>query len=156
MGREGRSARRSADHFYIGAADTTGGRRYDSQRATSRVEAGTAAGETPRAGWIRRGGVGQCSLRAGSGEVVAERRGQRATSGEEDWARRGRSGSDKVEAGQLRRPRKVERERMCGSHYVLVGMKERYSLRFGKRSRLGQRHGLQNTTLTCLFYKNIY
>jgi hypothetical protein len=31
-----------------------------------------------------------------------------------------------------------------------------YSLRFGKRSRLGQRHGLQNTTLTSFFYKNIY
>jgi hypothetical protein len=31
-----------------------------------------------------------------------------------------------------------------------------YSLRFGKRSRLKQRHSLQNTTLTSLFYKNIY
>jgi hypothetical protein len=31
-----------------------------------------------------------------------------------------------------------------------------YSLRFGKRSRLGHRHGLQNTTLTSIFYKNIY
>jgi hypothetical protein len=27
---------------------------------------------------------------------------------------------------------------------------------FCKRSRLGQQHGLQNTTLTSLFYKNIY
>jgi hypothetical protein len=31
-----------------------------------------------------------------------------------------------------------------------------YSLRFGKRSRLGQQHGLQNTILTSHFYKNIY
>jgi hypothetical protein len=32
----------------------------------------------------------------------------------------------------------------------------KYSLWFGKRSRLGQRHDLQNITLTSLFYKNIY
>ena len=31
-----------------------------------------------------------------------------------------------------------------------------YSLRAGKRSRLGQRHGLQNITLTPCHYKNIY
>jgi hypothetical protein len=31
-----------------------------------------------------------------------------------------------------------------------------YSLLFGKRSRLGQRYGLQNTSLTSIFYKNIY
>jgi hypothetical protein len=31
-----------------------------------------------------------------------------------------------------------------------------YSLWFGKRSRLRQQHGLQNTTLTSLFYKYIY
>jgi hypothetical protein len=31
-----------------------------------------------------------------------------------------------------------------------------YFLRFGKRSRLGQRHDLQNRTLTSIFYKNIY
>jgi hypothetical protein len=31
-----------------------------------------------------------------------------------------------------------------------------YSLRSGKRSRLGQGHGLQSTTLTSLFLKNIY
>jgi hypothetical protein len=31
-----------------------------------------------------------------------------------------------------------------------------YSLRFPIRSRLGQRHGHQNTTLTSLFYKNLY
>ena len=33
---------------------------------------------------------------------------------------------------------------------------EWYSLRAGKRSRLGQRHGLQNITLTPCYYKNIY
>jgi hypothetical protein len=32
----------------------------------------------------------------------------------------------------------------------------RYSLRFHIRSRLGQQDGHQNTTLTSLFYKNIY
>jgi hypothetical protein len=54
------------------------------------VEAGTAAGELPLAGWSRRGGGGRCSPRAGTGagEVVAGRHGQRVTSGEEDWARR--------------------------------------------------------------------
>jgi hypothetical protein len=31
-----------------------------------------------------------------------------------------------------------------------------YSIRIEFRSRLGQRHGLQNTTLTSYFYKNIY
>jgi hypothetical protein len=31
-----------------------------------------------------------------------------------------------------------------------------YSLRFRIRSRLGQQHGHQSTTLTSLFYKNIY
>ena len=31
-----------------------------------------------------------------------------------------------------------------------------YSLRAGKRSRLGQRHGLQNITLISYHYKNIY
>jgi hypothetical protein len=31
-----------------------------------------------------------------------------------------------------------------------------YSLRFIIRSRLGQRHGHQSTTLTSLFYKNLY
>ena len=31
-----------------------------------------------------------------------------------------------------------------------------YSLRAGKGSRLGQRHDLQNTTLTSYYYKNIY
>ena len=31
-----------------------------------------------------------------------------------------------------------------------------YSLRIGKGSRLGQRHGLQNTTLTSYILKNIY
>jgi hypothetical protein len=31
-----------------------------------------------------------------------------------------------------------------------------YSLRFPIRSRLGQRHGHQSTTLTYLFYKNLY
>jgi hypothetical protein len=30
-----------------------------------------------------------------------------------------------------------------------------YCHRFGKRSRLGQRHGLQSTTLTSYFYENI-
>jgi hypothetical protein len=31
-----------------------------------------------------------------------------------------------------------------------------YSLRTRKESRFGQQHGLQNTTLTSCFYKNIY
>jgi hypothetical protein len=31
-----------------------------------------------------------------------------------------------------------------------------YSLRFHIRSRLGQRYGYQSTTLTSLFYKNLY
>jgi hypothetical protein len=31
-----------------------------------------------------------------------------------------------------------------------------YSLQFGKRSRLGQRYGLQSTTLTSYFYNNNY
>jgi hypothetical protein len=31
-----------------------------------------------------------------------------------------------------------------------------YSLRFGKKGRLGQRHGFQNITLTYIFYNNIY
>jgi hypothetical protein len=30
-----------------------------------------------------------------------------------------------------------------------------YSIRFGKRSRLGQRHGLQSTTLTSYFLKKL-
>jgi len=33
---------------------------------------------------------------------------------------------------------------------------EWYSLRAGKRCRLGQRHGPQNITLTPCYYKNIY
>jgi hypothetical protein len=36
------------------------------------------------------------------------------------------------------------------------GEKTTYSLRFGKRSRSGQRHGLQSITLTSLFYKKIF
>ena len=35
-------------------------------------------------------------------------------------------------------------------------MHQIYSLRAGKKSRLGQRHGLQNITLTPYYYKNIY
>ena len=31
-----------------------------------------------------------------------------------------------------------------------------YSFRIGKESHFGQPHGLQNTTLICYFYKNIY
>jgi len=39
---------------------------------------------------------------------------------------------------------------------VLLTSEYRYSFRIGKESRLGQRHGLQNTTLTSYFFKNIY
>jgi hypothetical protein len=40
--------------------------------------------------------------------------------------------------------------------HVLPSENKRYSLRFHIRSHLGQRHGHQSTTLTSLFYKNIY
>jgi hypothetical protein len=40
-------------------------------------------------------------------------------------------------------------------HLVDDGLSILYSLRFGKWSRLEQRHGLQSTTLTSCFYKNI-
>ena len=33
---------------------------------------------------------------------------------------------------------------------------KKYSLHIGKKKILGQRHGLQNTTLTSCFFKNIY
>jgi hypothetical protein len=38
--------------------------------------------------------------------------------------------------------------------YVMKNI-ETCSIRFGKWSRLEQRHGLQSTTLTSYFYKNI-
>ena len=40
-----------------------------------------------------------------------------------------------------------------GDRLILI---TKYSLRIGKGSRLGQRHSLQNTTLTSYFLKNIY
>jgi hypothetical protein len=40
--------------------------------------------------------------------------------------------------------------------FIKTFAKSIYSLRFDKISRLWQRHSLQNTTLTSLFYKNIY
>ena len=43
-----------------------------------------------------------------------------------------------------------------GSNHLLVKTKIIYSLHIGKRRRLGQRHGLQNITLTSCYYKNIY
>jgi hypothetical protein len=49
---------------------------------------------------------------------------------------------------------------VCNGFQVFSGVLQlfqTYSLRIGFRSRLGQRHGLQNTTLTSCFYKkNIY
>jgi hypothetical protein len=42
------------------------------------------------------------------------------------------------------------------TNFISVQEKPIYYLRFGKRSRLGQRHGLQSTTLTSYFYKNNY
>jgi hypothetical protein len=53
----------------------------------------------------------------------------------------------------------------CPNYPILETCEERsiyqeqeivYSLRTRKESRFGQRHGLQNTTLTFCFYKNIY
>jgi hypothetical protein len=42
---------------------------------------------------------------------------------------------------------------MTWTSLLIEGM---YSLCFPIRSRLGQRHGHQSTSLTSLFYKNIY
>jgi hypothetical protein len=39
---------------------------------------------------------------------------------------------------------------------VCLSDDDEYSLRFHIRSRLGQRHGHQSTTLTSLFYNNLY
>ena len=42
------------------------------------------------------------------------------------------------------------------SYYTVKCASIVYPLRTHKGSRFGQRHGLQNTTLTSCFYKNIY
>jgi hypothetical protein len=44
-------------------------------------------------------------------------------------------------------------EKACEARRRLIAI---YSLRFGKGSRLGQRHSLESTTLTSYFYKNNY
>jgi hypothetical protein len=45
---------------------------------------------------------------------------------------------------------------MCLLVSDILVVRNKYSLQDGKRSRFGQRYGLQSITLTSYFYKNIY
>jgi hypothetical protein len=59
------------------------------------------------------------------------------------------------EGGSRHCGRVVYRWVQDGGSSALLSYGHTYSLRFGKWSRLGQRHGLRSTTLTYSFYKNI-
>ena len=60
------------------------------------------------------------------------------------WCRRGAS------------VRKCKIDRIGANLYWWFNSVQMYSLWAGKRSRLGQQHGLQNIILTPCYYKNIY
>jgi hypothetical protein len=71
--------------------------------------------------------------------------------------RRSRRGELTGEATPLpaRRARRSRRQQGVRRSGAPRSQRRVYSLWFGKWSHLGQRHGLQSTTLTSYFYKNI-